>query len=71
MKPGDVVRLKSGGPAMTVERVTEPDASSVGEGRLVECVCFVEVSGAHAVVGRERWDGPFHSRFPAEALELA
>jgi uncharacterized protein YodC (DUF2158 family) len=57
-KPGDVVRLKSGGPRMTVEQVGKTQFGDDG----VWCVWF-ETSGSRQVAKRET--------FPPVALEDA
>lgn len=46
MKPGDVVKLKSGGPNMTVE-----ETPSVDGVERVNCVWFEEHSGSSAIDG--------------------
>ncbi len=52
-KPGDVVRLKTGGPKMTVERVSH--APTYGD--RVDCVWFDDNA-----------QGPFYERFAPEVL---
>jgi len=56
MKTGDVVRLKIGGPKMTVETCTE-------DGTRVACVWF------HWQQADSSWGGVMRDSFPAEILE--
>jgi len=57
---GDVVRLKTGGPDMTVRAV----ALSAAEGKLVvRCTWFERADEP----GKE-WNGPFNAEFPAAML---
>jgi uncharacterized protein YodC (DUF2158 family) len=56
---GDVVRLKTGGPKMTVQRIgSGTDANAV-----VRCTWFEKSDE----VGKE-WAGPFNAEFPASTL---
>jgi uncharacterized protein YodC (DUF2158 family) len=50
---GDVVRLKTGGPAMTVQKA----------GPVVRCVWFEKVDQPD-----KEWEGPITAEFPASAL---
>lgn len=54
MKIGDVVQLKTGGPRMTVEHVSDVTG-------FVRCVWFVERSTG--------WDGPYRSVFDRDHLQ--
>ena len=51
---GDVVRLTSGGPPMTVDEV-------INEGNAVRCVWFKMNSD-------DTWDGPYRSEFQSDDL---
>lgn len=55
LKKGDIVRLKSGSPKMTVDVVAS-------DGK-VFCVWFLQDGKA------ETWSGPHHGSFPPDALE--
>lgn len=67
---GDVVRLKSGGPQMTVEAyadtdvLKEPDSPEDGYERGAACIWFVQDD-----VGA--WSGPKFQTFPFGALAKA
>lgn len=65
IKGGDVVRLKSGGPAMTVVKPSE--------GNCFECAWFTEYDTASSVEEPrpQRWNNfPNFADFPAWALVL-
>jgi uncharacterized protein YodC (DUF2158 family) len=62
MKPGDVVRLKSGGPPMTVEYVRK-DKASPGDS-VIQCVWF-----DHSPSGAGP-SGPHRSGFAEVLLDL-
>ncbi len=40
LKMGDVVRLKSGGPKMTIANISEPRPGPVPPGKWVRCIWF-------------------------------
>lgn len=73
LKPGDVVRLKGGGPAMTVERVEHDKVSST---MTVQCVWFQRLesalvsSAAAASTGEPIWGDHRRQQFPYAALVL-
>lgn len=65
IKAGDVVRLKSGGPAMTVERVREMD------GKVADCAWFSAVGNLAAVQGAIMYAGSSdEGSFYVDALEM-
>lgn len=67
---GDVVKLKTGGPAMTVQRVVQR-AAPIG-GAVVKCTWF-ERTRTVASGGRAEkdWAGPFHDEFDESTLVAA
>jgi uncharacterized protein YodC (DUF2158 family) len=66
LKIGDVVRLKTGGPKMTVNAVHE----QVGEAPYVTSIWFERVTAAaFAIDEGEHWDGPHTETFAVDALE--
>ncbi len=54
-EPGDLVKLKSGGPIMTVIEHSHPMVANV-----VSCTWFTQSDGA--------WVGPHHAQFRASLL---
>jgi uncharacterized protein YodC (DUF2158 family) len=71
MKIGDVVKLKSGGPKMTVIKVLVADED---DDRPRAEVTWFENHGPQALSQTaempQAWDGPHEGTFPVEALEI-
>jgi uncharacterized protein YodC (DUF2158 family) len=78
LKVGSVVRLKTGGPAMTVSEASDP---RTGRDDVALCKWFVHVapmnstnvqaaaSLGYAMATRE-WDGPFEAYFGHDSLDI-
>lgn len=62
LNPGDIVRLKSGGPKMTVATVA-PDGT---KNYTIHCLWFLHQSSENGYV----WGDPHDGYFKAMALEL-
>ena len=67
MKVGDVVRLKAGGPRMTVTGVDEVEegAPATVDTTWFDCVLPATADNMQA------WSGPNEGNFPVDALETA
>jgi uncharacterized protein YodC (DUF2158 family) len=58
---GDIVKLKTGGPAMVVEQVY---GSTATDNQTIACVWFV-------YTGVGKWEGPYRGAFSPQSLEPA
>jgi uncharacterized protein YodC (DUF2158 family) len=70
-KVGDLVRLKSGGPVMTVEGYSVPTVMLEGDVPQVSCGYFPEVGSALAAIGGNKtmYGDPQSFDFSEDALE--
>lgn len=67
LKVGDTVKLKGGGPLMTVETLSPPEDDAYGaDGKWVGTVWFER--RAVSTTG-DGWDGPNHGVFSHDSLE--
>lgn len=72
LKVGDVVRLKTGGPRMTVNQVGITRIDGYGSEKLppvIEAVWFTNRLTESGNPIPHEWEGPHHGEFGADALD--